>query len=273
MKKLLSITLVILLAFTLMACGEEEVKEAVREAVVTETPRPATPSVETPPVTAPEVNTSSGTVDNGGEGNGNTTDASGVGGGEAMASLISWMMDGSYSYDYTMTMSGPDGSYEGTGSIAVDGDRMAQSQEMTVEGMAVKNRTVFKDDRMYTIDDVNKMVIIMAMEMDSLEGMVSDYTGIELIGTGVGEIDGKTLPYEEYREGDLDATIKYFLDDGEVYGMTTEFDDYLTVMIIHNPSNRAPSGAFDIPSDYMTMDMTDMGGFDFSGLDLSGFEF
>jgi hypothetical protein len=175
--------------------------------------------------------------------------------GQAMASLIGWMMDGTFSYDFTMKTEGPDGNTEGSGSMAVDGDDVAMTMEMTVAGQAVKSRTIKKGDAMYIVDDINKTIMEMPVEMDMTEGMMTDYSGIAKTGEGTGEIDGKTLPYEEYTESETGATVRYYLEGGQVYGMESDLEGFKSVMIIKNPSNRVPAGALDLPAGY-----TDFGG-------------
>jgi hypothetical protein len=70
----------------------------------------------------------------------------------------------------------------------------------------------------------------------------------------VGEINGQTLPYEEYAENCTGAVVRYYLDGGQVYGIETNDEGYKTVMIITNPSNSVPAGAFDLPEGYTEMD-------------------
>jgi hypothetical protein len=173
--------------------------------------------------------------------------------GQAMASLIAWMMGGTFSYDYTMTSEGPEGKTEGSGSMATDGKNLAMTSETTVEGQAVKSRVIVKDDATYIIDDANKFIMKSPGGMNPTEGMMTDYSGIAKTGDGTGEINGKTLPYEEYAEGETGATVRYYLDGGQVYGIESEYEGYKTVMIITNPSNGVPADAFDLPEGYTQM--------------------
>jgi hypothetical protein len=187
------------------------------------------------------------------QGNDATTSAVSSG-GEATASLIAWMMDGTFSYDYTMTSEGSEGKTEGKGSMAVDGDKMGMATEMTVEGQNVKSRIIVKDGVTYIVDDVNKYIMKAQGGMNPTEGMMTDYSGIVKTGEGTGEINGKTLPYEEYAESDTGAIVRYYLDGGQVYGIESEYEGYKTVMIITNPSNSVPAGAFDLPEGYTDME-------------------
>jgi predicted small lipoprotein YifL len=172
---------------------------------------------------------------------------------KAMDSLITWMMDGTYSYDFTMTTEGNGEKTESSGSMAAEGKNLAMTTEMTVEGQAVKSRVIIKDDMTYIIDDANKLIRQAQGGMNPTEGMMTDYSGIAKTGDGTGEINGKTLPYEEYAESETGATVRYYLDGGQVYGIESEYEGYKTVMIITNPKNSVPSGAFDLPEGYTQM--------------------
>jgi len=193
---------------------------------------------------------------------GNDAPSSGSNGGtdQTTAPLIGWMKDGTFSYDYTMSIEGPGLKAEGSGSMATDGDKVATVQEMTMLGQQVRTRIIVRDGRMYRIDDENKWIMEFAVGESTTDGMVTDYTGIVSVGTGTGEINGRTLPYEEYVVGETGIPIRYYLDNGQVYGIVTDFEGYKTVMIILNQSNRVPADVFELPAGYSIRDA-------FGGLD------
>jgi hypothetical protein len=170
-----------------------------------------------------------------------------------MDSLIKWMMDGTFSYDFSMTSEGNGEKSESSGSMATDGNNLAMTSEMTVEGQAVKSRIIIKDGTTYIIDDASKLIMTAQGGMNPTEGMMTDYSGIAKTGEGTGEIDGKTLPYEEYTESETGATVRYYIDGGQVYGIESAYEGYKTVMIITNAKNSVPSGAFDLPEGYTQM--------------------
>jgi hypothetical protein len=242
MKKITILVLIAALLLALVACGGADDTTA-------------------PPVddgnTATEPSTSDG-GDNGGEASGepggDDGGETGIPDGDAMAALISWMKDGTFSYDFTMTSKGPDGEMSASGSMAMDGDKMAMTQEFEMDGAVMTSRIVQKDDKTYIIDDANKMILVMAGANDeAMDGVVTDYTAMTKTGEGEGTVDGKTLPYEEYtQEG---ATVRYYMEDGEVYAIETESDGTTTVMVISNASSSVPSGAFDLPTGYAEMAM------------------
>ncbi|MDR1736481.1 MAG: hypothetical protein LBR85_06405 [Oscillospiraceae bacterium] len=247
MKKLIVVALALVLTVSLAACGGNG---ASAPPVSSRTSNPPPPSDTQNPNPAPPTQ-SAATQPSGGE----------VPGGQSVDSLIDWMTDGTYSYDFKMISEGSDGKFEGSGSMAADGGNMAQTTEMTVEGQSVKSSVIIKDGVTYIIDDASKMIMTMPGGANPNEGMVTDYSGITLVGSGTGEIDGKTLPYEEYAEDVSGASVKFYIENGEIYGIESEAEGMKTVMTLTNQSDSVPSGAFDLPSGYTTIDAGGMGNF------------
>jgi hypothetical protein len=124
---------------------------------------------------------------------------------------------------------------------------------MTVEGQNVKSRIIIKDGVTYIIDDANKFIMQAAGDMNPTVGLMTDYSGIAKTGDGTGEINGRSLPYEEYTDGGTGAMVRYYLDGGQVYAIETEYEGYKTVMVITNPKNSVPPDAFDLPEGYAQM--------------------
>jgi hypothetical protein len=248
MRKLIPFVLVTILAFTLAACsdsGDNGGNSSDMPVQTDNTPQSAPDApvqTDNTPQAAPDAPTPT-----------ESTAQEPADGGQAMDSLIQWMIGGTFSYDFTQTSEGPEGKTESKGSMAMDGKNMAITTEMTVEGQQVKSRVIIKDGVTYIVDDANKFIMKVSGDMNATEGMMTDYSGIALIGSGTGEIDGKTLPYEEYAESEMGATVRYYLDGGQVYGIESEYEGYKTVMIITNTSKIVPPGAFDLPEGYTEM--------------------
>ncbi len=234
MKKRMILAIAPLLALSLLAgCGaKEDVQSAVTDTLAGGGEAPS--SAQAPTGSAPDSSAAEG-------------------GGQAMDSLINWMMDGTFSYDFTMTTEGPEGVSESSGSMAMDGDNYAVTTETTVEGQAVQSRVILKDGVMYLVDDASRFIMELGEGMNPMQGMMTDYSAIEKTGEGSGEIDGRTLPYEEYTDSETGGTVRYYLDGGQVVATESEFEGYRSVMMIRNASNSVPAGAFDLPTDYMTM--------------------
>ena len=169
---------------------------------------------------------------------------------QAVSTLIDWIEDGSYSFDFELTSEGGGKAFKSTGSMAMDGGNVA-IKTVTEEASAW---IIIKDGATYMIVDEQKMMIKMANAgPDVTSGIVTDYTDIKKAGSGTGEINGKKLPYEEYEsEG---AKVKFYMEGGQVYGIESENEGFKSVMIISNPSNKAPAGVFDLPEGYRLMQM------------------
>jgi outer membrane lipoprotein-sorting protein len=222
MKKLITLALALTLTLALSACGGSSAPSSSGGNTAPAT----TPAEPKPEAAAPS--------------------------GQALDSLIKWMQNGTFSYDFVMTSEGGGEKTESSGSMAMEGNNIAITTTMKVEGQTVNSRVIIKDNVTYIVDDVNKFIMKMpGGGLDITGGLITDYSDIALINSGTGEINGKTLPYEEYESAG--ATIKYYLDGGQVYGFESESEGYKTVMIITNPSNKAPADAFELPGGYTEM--------------------
>jgi len=153
-----------------------------------------------------------------------------------------------------MISEGTDGKTESSGSLAMDGDKYTMKTKMVIDGEIIDSRIVKLGETFYTIYDSEKFIIKSTGRETAAGGVNEDYSGITLVNSGTGEINGRTLPYDEYADNDTGDRIKYYLDGGEVYAIETNSDDYKTVMIITNASENIPSGAFDLPSGYTEID-------------------
>nr|AGS53140.1 serine/threonine protein kinase [uncultured bacterium contig00040] len=136
-------------------------------------------------------------------------------------------------------------SYSGNGSIASDGDKYATRLAISIEGYTQTFRTVRKDGRQYNIDDASRTI----EETRVYEEDLFEFQNYTKTGEGRGEIDGRTLPYEEY---DMDGatTARFYIDGGRLYGYVLEEEGVRMTMVFTNQSDTVPAGAFDLPSDY-----------------------
>ena len=169
--------------------------------------------------------------------------------GDEVNPMIRWMQEGKFSFDYTQITDISGQRIESKGNMAVDGGNVSLNMETSVAGMVINTRTIVKDGKAYIISDETKSIIVMeGLSEDATGGIATDYSGIVKVGEGTGEIEGRTLPYEEYSGGGL--TVKYYLDGGQVYGYVTETGSIKATLLIKNPKNSVPANAFDIPSGY-----------------------
>ncbi len=172
--------------------------------------------------------------------------------GAAMESLIDWMRTGTFSYDFTLTTEYQGQKTESTGSMAMDDGNYAMTSEQVVDGQQVKSRVLILDGEVYVIDDASMLIMKVGTAGPEITGgLPTDFSEITLVGTGEGEVNGRTLPYEEYTaEG---ANVKYYMDGDMVYAIESEYEGAWSLMIISNATNTVPAGAFDMPEGYMEM--------------------
>ena len=187
------------------------------------------------------------------------------------APLIGWMAEGRFYYEFTMTSVGPDGETRISGSVASDGGNTSMRTVASAEGITLSQRVLVKDGAAYMINDENKSYASLP-DTDEPEMIVTDFSNITPVGSGTGEIDGKTLPYEEYATSEQGETVRYYIDNGEVYGIVSEDGEYKNVMIIKNQSRNAPAGEFELPAGYTETDLFGAVGFDMSDLMPEEFE-
>ncbi|MCL1808269.1 MAG: hypothetical protein FWG42_00700 [Clostridiales bacterium] len=189
-------------------------------------------------------------------------------GDDEPAPLIEWMKEGTFSFDYQAVITFGGSTTISKGRLSVDGDNVCINAVEAANGGTAKDKwLIFKDDELYGIEESMKMIFPMSSNglFDSALtlNMITDFRGIVHAGSGTGAIEGKTLPYEEYTIKDIrplpeeclkpDASVKYYMDGGRVYGFETDSSGYYEkriVMIVSNPKNKVPAGVFDLPKNY-----------------------
>ncbi len=170
---------------------------------------------------------------------------------ELSDTLIQWMQGGIYYFSYTAEMEYDGEQMTSKGSMVSDGNNMAATTEMTVEGQLVKSRVVAVDGVTWIIDDINKFVMKSPVNMNEVNKEMADFSKIEYIGKGNGTIKGKKLSYEEYEaEGFI---VKFYIDNGKVYAIESVGEGAKSLMTIESSSKTIPAGSFEIPSNYTQM--------------------
>ncbi len=165
------------------------------------------------------------------------------------ASYIEILESEQYFMKYKSVLESEDGSsMEMTVSMAMDGDNVASNSE----GSGFSAKTVMKDNKVYTIDDASKTVIVMdnpeMPEADATAEEAVETEGLKYIGTG--EEDG--LVYEEYSV--ISGNVKYYFDGDELVKIVTSSEgDSFTIEILELKKG-FPKEMFDIPSDYQLME-------------------
>jgi hypothetical protein len=166
--------------------------------------------------------------------------------------LIGWMIDGTFSIDYRVSVAdGQGGFIESEGSLAVDGANYAALMTTLREGEPFSIGVITVDGWSYIFDNVEKQIFrVEVTEDDDYVGILTDYTDIKLTGTGTGEVDGKTLNYEEYSDAASGKSVRYYLEGGEVYAIETGDGSNMYLMIITDQSQSVAADAFDLPTGY-----------------------
>jgi hypothetical protein len=169
--------------------------------------------------------------------------------GDEVMDFINSMATGSFYFDFELYTD--DGSEEGTGSIALDGDKIAMVVSAEESGVMMTMGIIVKDGKTYIVAVDEEMVMVTdGEEFDLTEEFVDlDYSGVVFEGTGEGEINGRTLPYEEYSEDGSDI-VRFYLDDGTIYAIETTDDYGTTTMIIENFTTDVDADYFEIPEDF-----------------------
>jgi hypothetical protein len=259
-KKFLSAILAIAMIISISACDKaselassiesglseaEKIASSVSDefetlSITTEATTTTTPATTEPETTTTEATTAAEPDDS-------------IPDGEAIASLIEWMQDGTYSFDFSVEMTEGETEMTADGSVAMDDGKMNMTMKMDIMGYSQNIRVLLADGKGYMIDDVNKTMIVTSSGADLTSGITTDYSGIEKIGEGEGELDGKTLRYEDYTQDDI--VSRFYLDGGEVVAIETDASGSKMVMYIENSSNTVPAGTFDIPKDYEVMEL------------------
>jgi uncharacterized lipoprotein YehR (DUF1307 family) len=211
MKKLAILAFALMLMFSLAACGNDN---------------NATTGGETPEATTQTSETPDTSVDN----------------------LINWMQGGEYYFKYTA-----EAEYEGErttskSTIAAKGDDLAVTSETTVSGQTVKSRIVAVGGVTYIIDDATKTIMKSPVDIAEVNKEVADFSKIEKVGSGTSTVNGKTLPYEEYKSDDY--TVKFYMDGKSVYAIESEGEGATSVMVIEEALKTVPSGSFELPQGY-----------------------
>ena len=248
-KRLLIPALALLLIFSLMACGGGNGNTTPPLPGSNENSNSPSPGDPPPSDTAPEQNTPS--ADN------KPSDSSGSI-SEVVGNLFDWTKTGTYYYETETTSTYGDSVSHYNDIRVKDGDDYASvSVEKDADGTVTRRIHTFKKgEKIVVINDLEKTYMEVPPELMALsEGVQDAFSEMTKISEGTGEINGKTLRYEEYDTGGISS--KYFFDNGQVYGYTSELDfgdeKITTVSIITKQSNKVSAELFQIPAGYTEM--------------------
>jgi hypothetical protein len=178
--------------------------------------------------------------------------------GASTQSFVDSLKSGSYSFDYSATVSLEGNSVSSTGIIAKKGEIGAFKSNTVIAGKTVELRIIINKKTMTTVDDAAKTATEQKFEAPEGTGpdafATSDFSKLVSIGTGEEEVNGKLLQYDEY---ELPATaLKFYSENGQIVAIKTSSENPETglerslIMEISNITSTPDSALFEVPSDY-----------------------
>jgi len=195
-----------------------------------------------------------------------------------------WLNGDMFSLRYTIIFDNMfQNTTESTGSLAVSGNNIAMSFSSGDEVGPFSNdmRTIIRDGVVYLIDDMDMTITQLPYTEDDFSSssifMMADYNEIRHVRSGVGEVHGRTLPFEEYTyiQNDRTGMMRYFIYNNEVYAFayTFDFDDYVFFTVIFTyMSDNVEEYIFELPTSYTEIEFAFEDIWNDSG-NVDGFEF
>lgn len=163
------------------------------------------------------------------------------------------MKSGKYLMHYKTKMTVENNSVEADVTLATDGT----ATSMITKSGGMDNHIIVKGDTLYMLNDSAKTYIKMSIASASGGGSASSVksekintSGLVYTGKGKGELNGKTLDYEEYKTDD--GTIRYYFENNKLYAIVFKATDSKSelVMEIIELSDKVTADMFEIPSGY-----------------------
>lgn len=180
-------------------------------------------------------------------------------GGASSTNLVDWIKAGEFYIEYTMKMVmddiGDGMNVETKGIMACQNERAAMTAEMDFLGQSVNVHIIKNGDKAYQLDEATKTYREMTIDANrSINARIPVNGSMERTGAGEGEVEGKILPYEEYITDE--GTIRFYLDDGQVYALESEAEGVKAVVLITKASDKTPDGMFDLPEGYTKQELS-----------------
>ena len=152
------------------------------------------------------------------------------------------------SESYHMKVKTDIGGVEVISETFVKDGMMATSGDMG--GLGQSYRSIYRDDRVYIIDDQAKTVMSIPAAKGSSPGETVRTPGMIVTSSGTARFNGKNLPYEEYSAKGSSVKVQLFLDGKKPAGMRTISSEGTIDMIILALDQKVPNNVFDIPAGY-----------------------
>ncbi|MBR2743302.1 MAG: hypothetical protein IKD89_06880 [Clostridia bacterium] len=154
-----------------------------------------------------------------------------------------------------------------TSSEVLDGETMEGEYKMAYDDKKLYMNIVSDDFAMTTISDETTMYLMDDSSKTYFKMSVSDEEDMDpaaedeeiltsedyvFVGTGEGNIGGRTLYYEEYSTG-VDSLIRYYFDGDALYAIEGISDGESSVMYIIEMTDSVDPALFAVPDDYTEM--------------------
>lgn len=166
-------------------------------------------------------------------------------------SFVNIMKSGKFLMRYKTSVDIGDGKADAEITAAVDGKNVGT----VYKSDDISTHTILRDNVLYFLDDEKKTYIRMNTGISSGQNgqipKTGDLTGTEDLkytGSGTAQINGKTLPYEEYVSGG--TTMRFFVNGRDLYAISSKSEGVEMQMIILELSGSIPDGLLSIPAGY-----------------------
>ncbi len=164
-------------------------------------------------------------------------------------SYINIMKSGKFLMRYTATITTEAGSTTCEITTATDGENMSTVMNM----MGLKIRTLMLDNVFYQVDDATKTYMKIEIPAIDTQNGLTETENLTYLGKGTGQVNGKTLPYEEYTADSTEngETMRFYMDGTNLYAISVKSAaNEEMVMVILELTDKIPAGMLELPSDY-----------------------
>ncbi|HEX3026056.1 MAG TPA: hypothetical protein VHR42_02335 [Clostridia bacterium] len=148
-------------------------------------------------------------------------------------------------------------------TTATDGEAVAtimKTKETT-------SHSIIKGNAIYMLDDTNKTYSKMNVSQEEKSAKTGDLTdtgNLAYVGKGTGAVNGKNLPYEEYKAGD--ETLRFFMNGKNLYAIRSKTKDGELTMVVLELTGKIPAETLSIPADFKEGTVMSIP----SGIDMAG---
>jgi hypothetical protein len=249
MKKFLTAIIAAAIVLTFAACDTTQTNATLPEETTTALSETTTKATVTETTKAPETTTAATTT----EAAGGEAPAGSLTGSAAMDKLVLKMQDGTFGFDFILTMK-DNADISTEGSLAVKDEKIDLIMDAEVLGETGTMHILVADGKTYILDDVSKTVLTMNEEIgvDVAPFGESDFADITLTETGEAEVNGEMLTFEDYEQDG--KTVRFYVKDNEIYAYETMDGENVVLIIFKNFYSNVEDERFVVPADYTEME-------------------